>query len=197
MTALMVMQPADDESATEMLVERGHAPICHILRMEMPLADYRRPVTPIPCDVDLVPFDEERDGSTVFAAFQAANPTSRTEEAQWWSDMCDDPSMPYDPALWFVARTGDEIVGFALGARYEVESGSVGYVAEVGVRPERRGEGIAFAALTSVIAAFADAKLPTAALDVDVDNLTGALRLYRKAGMAPAPQATEWANLLH
>ena len=33
-------------------------------------------------------------------------------------------------------------------------------------------------------------------LNVDADNLSGAIRLYRKAGMQPSPSATEWSKTL-
>lgn len=33
-------------------------------------------------------------------------------------------------------------------------------------------------------------------MNVDADNLTGAIRLYAKAGMHPEPQSTEWQKTL-
>jgi ribosomal protein S18 acetylase RimI-like enzyme len=36
--------------------------------------------------------------------------------------------------------------------------------------------------------------LRRAALNVDVDNTTGALRLYEKAGMNPVPAFTIWSK---
>ena len=104
--------------------------------------------------------------------------------------------MPYDPSLWVVARQGSEIVGYAIGSRQDLDGREVGYVAEVGVRPARRGRGIAFAVLSTTIAAFAEAGLPAATLNVDADNLTGAIRLYQKAGMHPVPQSVEWSKNL-
>lgn len=64
------------------------------------------------------------------------------------------------------------------------------------MRPESRGQGIAFSVLTTTIATFAKAGLPAATLDVDADNLTGAIRLYQKAGMHPVPQSVEWSKKL-
>ena len=105
-------------------------------------------------------------------------------------------SLPFDPALWFVARHGEEIVGFCLGFRRNWKGAPDGYVSDLGVRPARRGGGLGFALLTTVLAALAARELPTATLDTDADNLTGALRLYRKAGMTATPLATEWTKPL-
>jgi ribosomal protein S18 acetylase RimI-like enzyme len=102
--------------------------------------------------------------------------------------------MPFAPDLWFVARQAADIVGFCLGSRRTEQDGTVGYVSDVGVRPAWRGQGIAFALLTTCLARFATDGLSTATLNVDAENLTGALRLYRKAGMHPTPLSTEWSK---
>ena len=64
------------------------------------------------------------------------------------------------------------------------------------MRPAERGRGIGFALLTRAITAFAADGLPTATLNVDAGNLSGAIRLYRKAGMQPSASATEWSKTL-
>jgi ribosomal protein S18 acetylase RimI-like enzyme len=47
-----------------------------------------------------------------------------------------------------------------------------------------------------VVAGAYAAGLSTAGLNVDADNLTGAIRLYRKAGMQRSQSATEWSKTL-
>jgi ribosomal protein S18 acetylase RimI-like enzyme len=104
--------------------------------------------------------------------------------------------MRFDPALWFVAKQADEIVGFCLGSRRDWKASADGYISDVGVRPAHRRRGIAFALLTTVLTALAADGLPAAALNVDTDNPSGAIRLYRKAGMHPTPLMTEWSITL-
>ena len=63
------------------------------------------------------------------------------------------------------------------------------YVSLVGTDPERRGEGIARALLTEVVAASADAGRPVVTLEVDADSPTGADRLYASIGFERALEA--------
>jgi len=56
--------------------------------------------------------------------------------------------------------------------------------------------GVALALLSRMFAMFAAAGQTRATLDVDADNLTGALRLYRAAGMSPVPRTTIWSRPL-
>ncbi len=191
-----VMQPGPDTAGTGLLRARGYTEICHVLRMHRELGGYQPPSAPVPPDVEILPYDPDRDSAQLYAANQAAFPRDATEEDQWWHERCADPTKEFDPALWFVARQGDELVGLSLGSRRDWQGGREGYVGDVGVHPSQRGRGIAFALLTRTLATFAADGLPTAALDVEADNLTGAIRLYSKAGMQPSPQSTEWAKQL-
>jgi mycothiol synthase len=193
---LNVMQPATDTAAPGLLRSLGYTELRHQLEMRAPLDGFRPPPAPIPADVRLVGFDPDRDSGALFAAFRAAFPDDPASESEWWRDRCADPAMPFDPALWFIARQGEEIVGFSLGYRRDWKGARDGYIGDVGVRPSHRGLGLGFAVLTRSMTAFAAEGLPTATLSVDADNLTGALRLYRKAGMAPSPLSTEWTKPL-
>lgn len=192
--AFNVMQPAADTAATGLLTARGYEVICHVLRMQLSLQGHNAPAASLPDGVELCGYQPGYDDDALFSAFSDANPGHPSDEATWWHDMREDPGMPYEPSLWFVARQGSEILGYSLGSRQELDGRAVGYVAEVGVRPASRGQGIAFAALVRTIGAFAEAGLPVATLDVDADNLTGAIRLYEKAGMHPVPQSVEWSK---
>ncbi len=94
----------------------------------------------------------------------------------------------YDPSLWFVAMDGDEMVGISLCRRDGYETPDLGFVNELGVRREWRKRGIANALLKTSFAAFYRLGKTGAALGVDASSLTGALRLYEKAGMHVARQ---------
>jgi ribosomal protein S18 acetylase RimI-like enzyme len=66
----------------------------------------------------------------------------------------------------------------------------------VGVRPRWRGRGIGEALLSHSLNVFRRRGLAAAALNVDAENITGALRLYRKVGMEPKPSFTIWSKPL-
>ncbi|GIG61692.1 hypothetical protein Lfu02_60640 [Longispora fulva] len=191
-----VMQPGTDTAGTALLLGRGYTEIHRILRMRRSLHGYDRPAASLPPGVAVTGFDEARDAGELFAAFRAAFPADPADEAAWWRDRRANPAEPFDPALWFVARHGDRIVGFCHGGRHGDRDTTVGYVGDVGVVPGWRGRGIAFALLTTALAAFAVDGLPTGVLNVDADNATGALELYRKAGMTAEPWSTEWSRTL-
>jgi mycothiol synthase len=190
-----VMQTATDTAAPQLLRPRGYVETCYVLQMQLGLGDYAPPNAPVPAGVDIVGFDRDRDSAQLFAAFQAAFPDDPDGEAQWWRVRAE-PNMRFDPALWFVARQADDIAGFCLGSRREWKGSADGYISDVGVPPAHRGKGIALALLTTALTKFAADGLPTATLNVDTDNLSGAIRLYRKAGMHPTPLMTEWSKTL-
>lgn len=94
----------------------------------------------------------------------------------------------YDPGLWFVALDGDEMVGISICRAEDYENPENGFVNELGVRREWRRRGIANALLKTSFAAFYERGKKGAALGVDADNLTGALKIYERAGMRPVRQ---------
>ena len=89
----------------------------------------------------------------------------------------------YDPRFWFVAVEGDEVAGICICRREDMEDPESGWVSELGVRRAWRKRGLGYALLKHAFAAFhADGK-KRAGLGVDAESLTGALRLYERAGM--------------
>lgn len=86
----------------------------------------------------------------------------------------------FDPSLWFMAMDGTEIAGFALCAD-EKELG--GWVHVLGVRRAWRRRGIGLALLHHAFAEFYRRGIRAAYLGVDAQSLTGATRLYERAGM--------------
>jgi mycothiol synthase len=195
LTVFNVMQLGSDTAGPALLRGRGYTQICHRLQMQVRLDGYQPPNAPTPPGVDIAVVDRDRDAAQLFPAYQAAFPDDADDETKWWRERTE-PAMRFDPRLWFVARRAGEIVGLCLGSRRDWKGRADGYISDVGVRPAERGRGIASALLTRAITAFAADGLPTATLNVDADNLSGAIRLYRKAGMQPSPSATEWSKTL-
>lgn len=94
----------------------------------------------------------------------------------------------YDPAFWFVAMDGDEIAGISLCRLESMDDPHCGFVNELAVRRPWRKRGLGLALLMYSFAAFYARGQKKAALGVDASNLTGALRLYERAGMRPVRQ---------
>lgn len=90
----------------------------------------------------------------------------------------------FDPDLWFLAFDGDEIAGFAL-CLYELGEAWVG---ELGVRRPWRQKGLGLAFLHHAFGEFYRRGLRKVVLNVDSQNLTGATRLYTRAGMRSVEQ---------
>jgi len=89
----------------------------------------------------------------------------------------------FDPTLWFLAMDGSEIVGVSLCDNRIVDDTTRGYIDTLGVRPAWRKRGIALALLRHTFGEFARRGYAAVELDMDSENLTGALRVYERAGM--------------
>lgn len=89
----------------------------------------------------------------------------------------------FDPSLWFLAMDGDEIAGICLCRHQSYEDPDLGYVNILGVRRPWRKRGIGLALLRHAFNEFCRRGKRKVGLGVDAENLTGALRLYEKAGM--------------
>ncbi|MHB8596128.1 MAG: GNAT family N-acetyltransferase [Ktedonobacteraceae bacterium] len=90
----------------------------------------------------------------------------------------------FDSSLWFLAVEGNEIAGIAL-CRYENGEGWVGVLA---VRRPWRKHGLGLALLRQAFGEFYRRGTHIVGLGVDAQNLTGATRLYTRAGMHVALQ---------
>jgi mycothiol synthase len=101
-------------------------------------------------------------------------------------------SRGYDPSLWLLAWEGEELVGFALA--YSEHSGDteLGWIGSLGVRTPWRRRGLGEALLRAVFFQLHARGLRRAGLGVDTENVTGALRLYERAGMRPVRRADNW-----
>ena len=67
------------------------------------------------------------------------------------------------------------------------------YVGKVGTLREYRGRGIASTLLGHCLRAYRDAGYDEASLDVDSENPTGALGVYRRAGFEVETRRTDYA----
>lgn len=89
----------------------------------------------------------------------------------------------FDPTIWHLALDGDDVAGVALCRADREGYNNTGWVSLLGVRREYRGRGIGLALLQHVFADFQRRGYDHVGLGVDASSLTGADRLYRRAGM--------------
>jgi ribosomal protein S18 acetylase RimI-like enzyme len=88
-----------------------------------------------------------------------------------------------DPDLWFLAMDADEIAGLALCLRHDYEDEACGHIESLAVRRPWRKHGIGTALLYHAFGEYYRRGFRAVSLGVDAQNLTGALRLYKKVGM--------------
>lgn len=94
-----------------------------------------------------------------------------------------DHNADFDPSLWFLALDGNEIAGVCLCSSKTNEDPHKGWVNSLGVRRPWRRQGLGLALLRHAFAEFFRRGTHKVGLGVDAQSLTGATRLYEKAGM--------------
>jgi ribosomal protein S18 acetylase RimI-like enzyme len=93
----------------------------------------------------------------------------------WWTALTSDSE--YDPSLCFVAKTtSGQIVGFA-------QCWTSAFIKDLAVHPAWRRRGIGEALIRHVFTVFGQRGATSVDLKVEVDNPSGAVRLYERAGM--------------
>ena len=94
----------------------------------------------------------------------------------------------FDASLWFLAMDGEEIAAICLCSRDRQEYPGAAWVNVLGVRRPWRKQGLGLALLKHTFGVFYREGKEKVGLGVDSSNLTGATRLYEKAGMSVVKQ---------
>lgn len=144
----------------------------------------------------LRPLDPDRDGPALFGAeleaFADEWGYARLEYEEWHARVFGRSG--FDPSLVPVVWAGAEVVAFS--RNYPKRNGDWGFIGTLGVRPAWRRRGLGLALLHESFRRFRDTGETTVALGVDVENPTGATRLYERAGMRVLWQADVWTKHL-
>jgi len=180
----------EDREAQALLIGRGYAVSRRFFRMKT-LFNGAIPEPTWPEGVTVRTFDPDRDLEPVVQVVDDAfhdhwgHVEGPLEQrlALWRQWIATDPE--FDPNLWFLAVEGDEIVGVSLCRRADFEDPNQGSVGTLGVRKPWRRRGIAFALLHHSFRELRKRGRIGAVLGVDATSLTGADRLYARAGMWP------------
>ena len=171
---------------TQALLEgEGYAAVRHEYSMRRSLSEPIE-VTPLPDGLELRPSRREQARQIWDAAQEAFRdhwnyiPEPEEEYQRWLK------GPEFDPGLWKVAWEGDEVCGTVLNFVNEKENEEYqrrrGYTEAISVRRPWRRRGLARALLTRSLQMFEDMGMEEAALGVDAQNTSGALRLYESVG---------------
>jgi mycothiol synthase len=172
-----------DRAAAELLESLGYRAVRLFRELRVDLeAQPPAPAWPDPLRVD--PFHPERDAIEFHAAHQDAfadhwEYTPRDFDS--WSKTTLE-SERFDPALWCVVRSGDEIVA---GTICSDDTYGGGWVHALFTRRRWRKQGVGTALLADAFRRFWERGQPSVGLGVDSASETGAFRLYERAGMKP------------
>lgn len=179
---LRVWTSETDARIVDAFAAAGFEPVRHSYRMEIDLADASRPPSwPDGVAVRTVTDDDHRPvHAAVVEVWQDTNdPVDETfEEWAHWHVQRDS----YDPELWFLAHADGELAGFSV-CRTDPVDPAAGYVALLGVRRPWRRRGLGEALLLHSFEQFRRKGLTRGTLGVDASSVTGATRLYERAGM--------------
>ena len=184
-----------DAAVRSLYEDAGFRLVRHSLEME---TDLRRgtPQPAWPAGIAVRTFLAGQDDEPVHAAAQEAFEDhwdfERLSFESW--DALNRPGR--DPSLWFVAEDGDEIAGLCLCRVHPSGDATIGHVNTLAVRAPWRRRGLGLALLHHAFARFRARGMTRATLGVDAENLTGAVRLYHRAGMQVASRSDTYEKLL-
>ena len=192
---------AHNRAALTLFQQLGWKHIRSYYRMVADL-DSAPQVPAFPDGITVRPYDPETETEMVYRTFMDAFkdhfgfivPPFEKGIADFKHNFIEDPG--YDPRFWFVAMDGNEMAAICICRREDPEDPESGWVSELGVRRAWRKQGLGYALLKHAFAAFhADGK-KRAGLGVDAASLTGALRLYERAGMKVLRQFDQYEKEL-
>ncbi|TYP86900.1 GNAT family N-acetyltransferase [Blastococcus xanthinilyticus] len=164
--------------------------------MERPLGEL--PPTPPLTGAQLAAFTWDRDDEVRRAhntAFTEHHGSAERDAASWQRLFTG--SRAFRPDLSVLALADGAVAGYVLAYVYEADTRARGYrevvLGQIGVLPAVRGRGLAAAMIGLALQRAAGAHCRTAALDVDSDNVTGALRLYERLGFETVRTRVAWS----
>jgi mycothiol synthase len=183
----------------ELAASHGYGVHRHGYEMRRDVAD---PIDdhPLPAGLEVRPVDPTQYRAIWAADIEAfrdhPEPATRTEEdfVGWFTS-------PYlDTSLYQVAWDGDEVAGSVLTSITPEENERLGvrraWLDHVSVRRPWRGRGLAASLIASTLRILRDRGMDEAALGVDAQNPTGALRLYEKLGFRKVREARGYRKIL-
>jgi len=169
---------SNDQRAYPLFAALGYSAIRHYwnMQIEMPTA----PPAPLWADrLSVRNFDPDQDHYAVWYAINDSFGQHWGMAPISFEDWMTNESGDFIPELSFLAMAGGEVAGVVL-CNYHMGNGKVLWL---GVRPAWRRLGLGMALLHHTFAEFYRRGTTTVELRVDAENVTGATRVYERAGM--------------
>ncbi len=186
--SLRQMKPDTDADSHAFLLAQGYKPVRHFLRMGIDLS-CTVPLPRFPEGVKVRHFDRATDlpglvrvEQDIFRDHWGYVPLDFDQDLSMWAHWIDNDPL-FDPTLWFLVMDGDDIAAVCLCQAEVPGEPDVGYVRSLGVQRKWRRHGLGLAMLQLAFGEFHRRGKARVTLDVDAESLTGATRLYEKAGM--------------
>lgn len=161
---------------------RGYKEVRHSLVMEIRMQEPPpRPV--VPKGITIRSFELGRDERPVHACIQEAfrdvwGHVADKAFEPWWAGYGEHKA--WSPRVSCVVMDGDEVAAAAMAFNFT----NGGWIRQLGVRRPWRKTGIGLAMLQRIFGDFYAQGVRAVGLGVDASSLTGATRLYQRAGMS-------------
>lgn len=201
--ALMVGCPMGHTPSETLFKAEGYQLVRHFYTMRIDME--AKPDEPVIADgLRIRNFRPEDSRATFHALLDAfrdhwgfVEPTNFDEEWERWEHVTIKESS-FVPSLYFLAEdeASGEIAGIALCRTKGWSDPDLGWVDDLGVRRAYRKKGVGLALLQTAFRAFWERGQKNVGLGVDATNLTGALRLYERAGMYQYRQRSAYEKVL-
>ncbi len=191
----------NDLAKKRLMESQGMEIIRHFLRMQIEFESV--PQTPVvPEGIVIWPYHPETEMEALAIAylnsfqdhfdFTAELADKLVEELAHWT--ISDPD--HDPELWFLAEEEGKAAGLSICTPRVVEDPEMGHVYILGVGRAWRGRGLGLALLRHSFVELHKKGCKQVSLEVDASSLTGATRLYQKAGMSVTRQFETYSKVL-
>jgi len=179
--------------------QRGYQPVrwFHSMTRDLSAAI---PAAIIPAGVEISGYAPERAEHALLVRNESFRDHWESTETstQSWARFLASPA--FRPGLSFLAYEGSEPLGMLISREHDAYNRATGHrdlhIALVGTRAAGRKRGIATALLMTAMSAARAEGYDQASLGVDADSLTGAVRLYERAGFTVALTWTAYRKQL-
>ena len=177
-----------EKAARQLLLDHGYSLIRNFHDMDIEMV--APPPAPVfPARITIRNFLPKQDKEAAYRAHQDAfhdhygYVAVSFEEGfpRWWHHVTEHPH--YDPSTFYLAMDGEEIAGYVFAFPQDYELTDTAWIDSLGVRRPWRKQGLGLALLYYTFGELYQRGIRRVGLVVDADSLTGATRLYEKAGM--------------
>lgn len=174
--------PRSDQRGAALLSSRGYGRVRTFLRMVADLSE-RSPSSPaaVPAGIRLATLRRGRDERVFFETMMDSFAGGWRFEPRPFEEWAVRMTLPdFDPGLWWLAWDGPRVAGALEGRPVDDD---LGWIKNLGVRPDYRRRGIGTALLRRAFAEFKRRGRKRVELGVDSANETRATALYERIGM--------------